>query len=91
LRTYVVKLSTELVSDDSADIRQNLSLVLHEGYVLNNQHLLKKKATTPETGDHAKFDIYKQIDLQRPCTQDAGHGKHGGPEPEEKETWQVVS
>lgn len=56
LHTYVVEVSTELVSDDSADIRQNLSLVLHEECVLNNQYLLKKKATIPETGDHAKFD-----------------------------------
>jgi len=91
VHTYVVEVSTELVSDDSTDIRQNLSLVLHEEYVFNNQHLLMKMATIPETGDHVSIDIYKQIDLQRPCTQDAGHGSHEGLEPEQIEIGQAVS
>jgi hypothetical protein len=91
MQTYVVKVSTELVGDDSADVRQNLGLVLHKEIVTNNQYLLRKKASIPDEGDHARFGIVKQIDLQRPCIQGAGHGRHGEPEPEQKEIGRIVS
>lgn len=37
MNTYVVEVSTELIGDDSTDIRQNLGLVLYQEYVTNSK------------------------------------------------------